>query len=415
MDRRIRFALSLLFAAPATALAWESVDLIPYTTTGVFPAYPADDVRPFTAFAEFGVEYDSNPYRLDSSLNPTSDTVFRYGGGVRYNALVVGRQRVLLEARGDYYDYMKSDTLDNFAYSLLGEWQWEVGNSLSGAIGVGQVQRIANPADIQREVKQEVTTNRAYANGGWAFATNWRVRAGVEGDESTRKRDLAPAVTTNTTGVLAGLDYVTPLANTFGIEGRWSRGDAPANEAFDPTGQFSSNQFRQEEVAAVVSYGATSQFRVGGRVGHTNRTFTQIQGNDFSGTTWRALVEWLPGNKTILGFETYNFPESIIDVDASYVIRKGSAFMASWAPLAKLVFTGRIFEERRQVIGTPAALAAGIPTRDDTTQGYRLGVGWEPVRYCEVGVGVEQGNRTSNFPLRGFEFTTVTANVRIRF
>src|SRR4029077_20376230 len=115
---------------------------------------------------------------------------------------------------------------------------------------------------------------------------------------------------------------------------------------------------------------------------------------------------------TILGFETYNFPESIIDVDASYVIRKGNAFIASWAPTVKWVVSGRIFEERRQVIATPAALAAGVPTRDDTTHGYRLGVGWEPVRFCEVGFGVEQANRTSNFPLRGFEDTTVTANVR---
>jgi hypothetical protein len=208
---------------------------------------------------------------------------------------------------------------------------------------------------------------------------------------------------------------VTPLANTFGIEGRWSKGDAPANEAFDPTGQFSTNQYKEEEVAAVVSYGATSQVRVGGRVGHTNRTFSEIQGRDFSGTTWRALLEWLPGNKTILGFETYKFPESIIDVDASYVIREGSAFIASWAPTAKWVVSGRIFQERRQAIGTPEAVLAGIPTRDDTTQAWRLGVGWEPMRYCEVGVGVESGNRTSNFPLRGYEFTTVSANVRIRF
>src|SRR6185295_5235727 len=236
---------------------------------------------------------------------------------------------------------------------------------------------------------QEVVTNRAYANGGWAFATNWRVRAGVEGDESTRKRDLAPAVTTNTTGVLAGLDYVTPLANTFGIEGRWSRGDAPANEAFDPTGEFSSNQFRQEEVAAVVSYGATSQFRVGGRVGHTNRTFTQIQGSDFSGTTWRALVEWLPGNKTILGFETYKAPQSIIDITASHVVVRGTAFTASWAPTVKWVVTGRVFEEQREGVGTPESVLLGAPVRDDTVQGARVGLGWEPTRFAQLGVGYQ--------------------------
>lgn len=416
MKRRIRTALSLLLAAPGAASAFDSVDLIPYTSSGIYPAYPAPiDERPFSAFAELGIEHDNNPFRLSDTLGPTSDTVLRYGGGARYNGRIVGRQRALLEARGDYYDYTDNSVLDHFAYSLLGEWQWEAGNSLSGAVGAGRVFRIANPADIQRITRQDVTLDRAYANGGWAFATNWRVRAGVEGDESTRERPGAPAVRADTTGVRVGLDYVTPLANTFGLEYRDSRGDAPVSDAFDPTGEFAGNDFREKEVAAVVSYGATSQIRVGGRVGHTERTFTEVENRDFSGTTWRALIEYLPGNKTILGFETYKFPESIIDVDASYVIRKGSAFVASWAPLAKLVFSGRIFEERRQAIGTPEAVLLGAPLRDDTTTGWRVGVGWEPMRFTEVGFGVEQARRTSNIDLRDYDSTTVSANLRIRF
>src|ERR1043165_67884 len=77
MERRIRSALSLLLAAPATALAFDSVDLIPYTTAGAFPAYPADEVRPWALFGEFGVEYDNNPFRLSDRLSPTSHPAMR--------------------------------------------------------------------------------------------------------------------------------------------------------------------------------------------------------------------------------------------------------------------------------------------------------------------------------------------------
>jgi hypothetical protein len=415
MTRRVRSALSLLLAAPATALAFDSVDLIPYTSTGTFPAYTADDVRPLSGFAEIGVENQSNPYRLSDSRNPTSDQVVRYGGGLRYAGRVVGRQRVLLEGRGDQYNYSHSGQLDHFAYSLLGEWQWELGNSLSGAIGAGRVFRIADPGQVQRETREDVTLDRAYANGGWLFATNWRVRAGFEGDQSSRERPLAPEIRADTSTVTVGLDYVTALANSFGIEARQSQGDAPVSDLFDPTGQFVGNDFKEKEVAAVVSYGATSQIRVGGRLGHTNRTYTVVPNRDFSGTTWRALVEWLPGNKTILGFETYNLPTSVIDTDASHVIVRGSAFTLNWAPLAKLVFSGRIFEERREPVGTPESFLLGTPPRDDTVHGVRLGVGWEPVRFAEVGLGIEAGKRTSTEALRDYDFTTVSANLRIRF
>src|SRR5262245_32277272 len=86
MTRRIRSALSLLPAAPATALAFEAVDTIPYpggpvfapstsapSTTGTsaagptsgFPAYPSDEAaRPTNFWAEAGIMYDDNPFRL---------------------------------------------------------------------------------------------------------------------------------------------------------------------------------------------------------------------------------------------------------------------------------------------------------------------------------------------------------------
>jgi len=415
MSRRIRSALSLLFAVPATAFAFDSVDLIPYTTTGAFPAYPGDAIRPLSGFAEIGIEQSSNPFRLSDSLSPSSDTILRYGGGARYAARVVGRQSVLLEARGDYYDYNKSDVLDHFAYNLLGEWQWELGNQLSGAVGAGREFRIADPAQVQRETREDVTIDRIYANGGWTFATNWRLRAGVDADKSARERPTAPSIRADTQGARVGLDYVTPLANTFGIEARSSKGDAPVSDAFDPTGQFAGNDFREKEIAGVVSYGATSSVRVGGRLGHTERTFTEVSDRDFSGTTWRVLVEWLPGNKTILGFETYKVPQSVIDIDAAYVVTRGTAFTLSWAPLAKLVFSGRIFEEQRESVGTPESVALGTPTRDDTVHGVRVGVGWEPVRFAELGLGVETGKRTSTEALRDYDYTTISANLRIRF
>lgn len=414
MNRRIRCALCLLLAAPA-AQAFDSVDTLPYTFNGIFPAYPAEEIRPFSAYAEAGYEYDSNPFRFSSDLPSSSDNVLRYGAGARYNARVVGRQSVLLEGRADYYDYQKSDVLDHWAYDVLGEWQWELTNSLSGALGGEHTFRIADPSQVQRETRQDVTLDRAYWNGAYRLAADWRVRGAVEGDKAERQRAGLSSIETSSTTVRAGIDYVTQLANTFGIEYRESKGDAPVSDLVDPTGAFVGNDYREKEVAGVVSYGATTQFRVGGRLGHTERTYTLLTDRDFNGTTWQALVEWLPGNKTILGFETYKAPQSFIDVDASHVIVRGSAFTVSWAPLVKVVFSGRLFEERRQAVGTPDEILLGLPLRDETVHGYRIGAGWEPLRFWQVGLGYEHNERTSNVALRDYKDDLVSLNVRYRF
>ena len=135
----------------------------------------------------------------------------------------------------------------------------------------------------------------------------------------------------------------------------------------------------------------------------------------FDGTTWRATIEWLPGNKTILGLETYKAPQSVIDIAAAHVVVRGSAFAVSWAPTIKWVFTGRIFEERREGVGTPESVVLGVPVRDDTVRGLRLGAGWEIMRFAELGAGVEWGDRTSNEVLRDYDYVAAMINLRVRF
>jgi hypothetical protein len=56
----------------------------------------------------------------------------------------------------------------------------------------------------------------------------------------------------------------------------------------------------------------------------------------------------------------------------------------------------------------------GLPVRDDTVRGLRLGFGWEPVRFAELGFGVEWGDRTSNEVLRDYDYVAAMVNLRVR-
>ena len=426
IQRKIPAALALLLL-PAYAAAFETVDTIRFPSTGVFPAYPAEPgaARPMNFWVEGGVLHDSNVARLSSSANVNTtlggssraDTITRLGAGIRGEQRIAGRQSIRFEARGDQYWYDRYSTFNNFAYGLLGEWRWELGNQLSGTVGFTRRRQLIDLAEVQGLTSDQVIDQHAYATGAYQFGANWRVRGGL--DRATVKRGNAAFSGTTNTGT-AGIDYVTPIGNAVGVEVRRSTGNFAAPQVASDVGAVAfptavNNEFKETEVAAVTTYTFGPQWRLGGRLGRTKREHVFLNQRDFSGTTYRATLDWLPGNKTILGFAAYREARPIIDAAASYSLVRGVQFGPSWAPTVKLVFSARLITERRTYLGDPAVPLLGVPQRDETLRGVRLGAGWEIQRGTEFTVGIDHGVRTSNIILRDYNYTAVMANLRHNF
>jgi hypothetical protein len=409
--KKTTLALALL-AIPSAALAFETVDTIRWPSD--FPAY-ADlktPVPPTEVFAQVGAMRDDNVLRRETG--GVGDTVFRLGAGIRHTSRIVGRQNVRLEARADAYSYDRFGEIDHVAYGLLGEWQWELGNQLSGTIGVTRNRRNVDLAEVQRPVKDMITDTRYYATAGYLISPSFRVRGAV--DQGRGDRQSRGDAEVRRTSVTAGADYVTPLGNAIGVEVRRASGDAPIPEFVAPAGTFVNNDFHETEVSLVATYNLGTTLRTTGRVGRTKRDYSSIPGRDFDGTTGRLEVDWLAGNKTRLSFAAYKEPRSIIDVAASHVVVKGITFGPSWAPTAKTVLSARWLREERDFQGDPTiALVPGTPLRNETVRLWRFAVGWEPQRHWELGLGVDKGERESNLAGRDYDYTAVMANVTYRF
>jgi Putative beta-barrel porin 2 len=410
-------AAGALALAPAAALAFEAVDTIPYPSRGGFPdAYDRDPTYPTRLSAEVGLMYDSNVFRLSDGADTSailgeperSDTVMRYGVEFRHLTRVVGRQRVRVHARGEYNDYLRYNLLDHFAYVLTGEWLWEVTNDFSGTLGWDRLHRLGDLDEVQRPVKGKVTFDRFYATGAYRVHPDWRVRGRVDHDSGKRTGDRAE-VTTDATTVRAGIDYVTPLANAIGVEARRTEGSAPVSGAVALTGQFGNNDYTEDELSLVLTYNLGAQLRVGGRLGQTRRSYSELPVQEFDGTTGSASVGWRPAPKLILAFEAYREPRAILDIDATHVVARGVRFGPSWAATMKLVFSAQLVNERRQYQSTADT---GLTARDDTLRLWRFGAGWEPQRHFTVGAGLEYGERTSNTLGRDFEYSAAMANFR---
>ena len=404
--RSARLALAAALAAlPNAAPAFEAIDTLPWPSAGSFPAYPREADRPTDVWIHAGARREDNALRTETGEQ--SDTIARLGAGIRHEARVIGRQRVRLEARGDYYKYDRLSSLDHFGYSLAGNWLWEVGNQLSGTVLLGHDRRQIDIAETRVERLDLVKTTRAAATAGYLVTPRLRVRGGLAG----ARTDRSAAVETDTraTTVTVGTDYVSALANTVGLEYRTTWGEVPVAEVVDLVGSV-DNDYRERELSLVATYALGTQLRAGVRLGRTWRDYDQVPQRDFEGTTGRLSIDWLPGNKTILGFEAYREPRSIVDIAASHVLLQGVAFGPRWAVTNKLVLSARLVRERRTFEGDPA-LSAGATLRDEVLHLWRMALGWEPQRFWQVGVALDRGERESNILLRDYQYTAVMANL----
>jgi hypothetical protein len=405
-------AAALLAMAPAAALAFETVDLLPWPSSGRFPAYAADTpLRPTMVWAYAGAMHDTNVLRR--TTGEQSETIGRLGVGARAGLRFAERQTFVLEGIGEYYDYGRFDSLDHFAYALRGEWFWEIGNQLAGTAGYTRRRRQVDLGELQAEIQDIVIEERVFATGAYRFTPDWRVAGAAEHSRASREADREADLRRST--VRGGLEHVSPLGNAIGAEARLTRGDAPVEETVPGLPAAVNNDFEERELAATLTYGLGAQLRIGGRLGHTERSYTELSGRDFSGTTYRGRVDWLPERKLILSFEAYREPASIIDVGASHVLRTGTAFGASWAATFKLVFTARFLNERRENQADPAIALLGIPARDETLRVWRFGAGWEPQRHWQLGAGFDIGERTSNQLGRDYDYTQAMLNLRFTY
>lgn len=394
----------------APAHAFDTVDALPWPSAGAFlPAYERDATYPWGFSAYAGTMYDTNAQRRPDE---TADWISRIGIAGRYAARVYGRQSITLDGFGEYRKFDELSQYDHFAYGLRGRWLWELGNQLSGIATVSRTHRLVDIAEITGTGTGSpmVTADRLDVGGGYRFHPDWRLTGGAGTGRVVNEGRVTE--TTHSYGARAGLEYVSPLGNAIGVEARHTQGDAPVEVAGL---SLLGNDYEENEVALTLAYALGATLRVRGRLGQTERSYTEVGEANFTGTTGRAAIEWRPGIKTVLTFEGYREPQPVIDVDALYIDVRGIALGYAWAMTYKLVFSARYLSERRLFKGDVLAAASGAPPRDENVSVIRLGLGWEPERRWQFGSSLDFGRRTSNAIGRDYNYTAVTVNLRYTF
>lgn len=416
-----KVAAVVLACFPTAVPALQTIEDVYWPEGGRFPAYVPEPDESKVRFSVFGgVTYDSNPFRLSDSTDPQtaigstskSDTVYRAGAGLKAD-LPFSRQRVLLDLQAANVNYHTFDVLDHTEYRASGAWNWQAGDQWGGAVGYSQRQFLANLADIQAPVKDMITENRAFAGGGFRFTPRWRLRGAldwIKWDHSDPTRDTLDASIPSAT---IGLDYVTPLGNSVGVQTRYSVGDYPNRQVV--AGSQVDNSYTELESSAVMRWMFTSKSIFDARAGYTSRRQDQVPQRDFDGFTGRVSYDWLIGAKTLLDFSVWREIRSTEDVSASYILGEGWSIGPAWSPTSKMVLQAKYIREDRDYKGDPGFVLSGGPPREDTFRGVSLTFGYTPRRNIQLSLSAEGGDRESNVFGADYDFTAASANVRFLF
>lgn len=413
MYRSIARMAGVLLLSPLAAFAqqFDAVDTLLPSSSGQYYAYPPEPLPLHELWASFGMDYDTNILRRTTGDN--SEVVSRASVGARWDGRVVGRQGLHLVGRVDGYVYNKFSDLDNVGYSALGEWRWEAGNDLAGAVGASSRRWQASLSEIQRAQYDPITENRVYANGRWAVGPHLGLRGGVDYAGYHRpSRDLS---NTQTVMGTAGVDWITDLGNMIGLEVRQSHGNAPVNPLVDPNGVLGNNDFQQTDVAIVGTWLISPTLRFAGNYGHSHRTYTQLSDRDFNGPTYRAALHWAPLAKVYLDFDASKHVSSIIDVGASHVVVRSVSFGPGWALTAKTNLTARFINQHLNYAADATSVLTGEPLREEIVRAFRLGSYWEYTRQVHITAAWENGERESNQLGRNYRFNAYMANLRFIF
>ncbi|MCW5603387.1 MAG: hypothetical protein KIT18_02395, partial [Burkholderiales bacterium] len=261
---------------------------------GKFPAYPVEetDGRRIQFSVSGGLHRDSNLFRLSDSVDPQtvlgtgsrSDTAYRIGAGLRAD-IPASRQRLLLDAHVDHYNYDRFRVLDHAAYRAGATWKWQTGNQLSGDLGYARRRYLGSLAEIQAPVKDMITQDHLFARGGYLVTPRWRVRGGLEWQKYDHGEATRNALDSRITAVTAGLDYVTPASNSVGGQVKYTEGDHPNREFV--AGSFIDNQYKETETSLVMHWMVTGKSAFDARLGYTSRRHDQVPQRDFDGVTGR--------------------------------------------------------------------------------------------------------------------------------
>jgi exopolysaccharide biosynthesis operon protein EpsL len=369
-----------------------------------------------------GVSYDSNLYRLDTGIDPTtpnshrSDTIYNVGVGLAAD-VPYSRQRFQANLNVNDYKYSENTDLDYVGVSGRGAWLWTVGDDFNGDLGISLAQSLQNysytSVSTQRNV---VRTANAFFDPRYRLAPNLELQAGLSYQIWRNTLDAAKANDYNLLSGRLGLAYVTRSGNSVGLQVEKGNATFPNQAAvgFD-------NGYDDARVSTFYNWRFSGASAIDGSFGYKQRNHNDpaTQVRDFSGWTGSVGWSWAPTGRTSARFSLARDIGGVDDLVITYARTYTLSAIPSYQLTGKISLNGLLQFQDLRFFGNTGFLATTttgtLAGRHDKILSFGAGGSYLVTRVFSLDLNYRFERRNSNVPQGSYNDNIITFNGHLTF
>jgi hypothetical protein len=413
LRRLTRIMLSLAYVGSAGA--------------AVAPPPPGpDEGTTFHLFVGDQFTYDDNLYRIPTIFNPALSTLppnatrgdgFNTVSGGGAGQWLIGRQIIDFSLRADYSRFLHNTALNNTGGDASLTWHWLVGPYFSGQVGTEFNRALASFAETRYLGRDLIDTKTYFGRGTFQLGPHWAIIGGASETDITHGAAAAVYNNFKLRSGNAGLEYTTGVADSFGVEYQYTRGIYPPNYKFE--GVPFDRDVKEEIYRGTIKYAITEKFNIdayGGYLRHTIASQNILLGSqfgDFSGDIWRVRFNWLPTEKTQLGFAGWRELHAYLANATDYFVSKGFSVSPTWRPTEKITVDFVVSREDQNFVGNQTGPGVLPPPRFDRVTAEQINVFYVPRERWTLNLFLRNEHRTSNET--DFLFSDKSGNVSFTY
>jgi exopolysaccharide biosynthesis operon protein EpsL len=388
-------------------------------TVSSIPAFAATG-EVVTAFVDYAWSYEDNLLRLHDhaaaratlGTENMSDTVTRATAGLRFDK-ALSRQHMTANLSLNRAHYGRYRQLDNTGKDLFANWNWQLGNNLSGNWGASYKEGLAPYEDFHTLEHNVRRQRRQFVDAAWHFHPSWRVLGAYSRYVLAYDLDVQRVNdrTRDTTEV--GVDYLANSNSTIGLQARHIRSGYPHHESLGLL--VGDNSYDQNEFKGKLDWRVTGKSRVQFLGGWVQRRHDAFPARNFNGANARLIGESALTGKVGIALNAWREIGAVDDMAANYALTHGVSVASSWNLSPKARIDGAVKIEQRAYNGITALAGLTPSERSDRYCKVTLGVTYQPSRHLQIATSVFRDILHSNVTPLGFRANGVQVNARYEF
>lgn len=372
----------------------------------------------FTPYYSSSIVYDSNLLRIDDD-NPDriggvrgrSDTLKKNLLGLNVD-WEYSRQKLLVRAAVSENDFNRFNSLDYQGRYLKTQWNYQLGNQVSGNIGQVFNRALASFNDIRGLSGNLRDQQSRFFNMNYLLHPRWKTGFSYTENEVEYEAAIQKIGDFQNRTVGLGLDYETPKGSGVGVKVTQEDGKYPNRSVTEASTLDDGYSENKAALNLKWQYSVKTSFHI--KTAYVERDYDNISERDYDAIDKRVSVVYQPSAKTQLKLSVFDETYPRDDLQASVSEHFGQSLEVSWLPTSKLTFQARYKRENREDLDNPGFVIGPVAQREDDNDSLSFTLNYEPHENINFTAGYNRMERDSSVPLGDFEADVFSLTATIK-